>query len=449
MIGLPQDNAAPEAASSRHFWLAVIVIGVCFFITEHDFRTSLTDSFSSSASDLVELTSGGNTARRLAFLSLSMLGVFYFSRPAQQQFLYVSGLGLLVTFSVAWCGASVFWSIEPSMTVRRLIVLACCLIGALGVSRQLTVRELVRLSLVVSMSFLAIGVGTEIVLGTFRPWASGYRFAGTVHPNTQGLNLVVLCFSSYSLARDSKRKRLPLFCLFCLGFVFLILTKSRTSCGGAVLGLITLWSLRASLRTQFLTGVGIVATVVAAVLLNLLLSMGVTDNLTQAMLLGRTEQSASLTGRLPLWTELNTYISERPLHGYGYESFWTAHHVAAVSAALQWGIHEAHSAYFEALLNVGLVGAITLLSGVLIATWRTRQRYLTTGETGYDFLFALFVFALINSLTESGMVMPMFVPFLAGCGLVHLAFYRAEQASGVCARTNDIKMNLQQCAVGA
>jgi O-antigen ligase len=116
---------------------------------------------------------------------------------------------------------------------------------------------------------------------------------------------------------------------------------------------------------------------------------------------------------------------------------------------MQWGIHEAHSAYFEAMLNVGMVGAIALLSGVLIATWRARQRYLTTRETGYDFLFALFVFALINSLTESGMVMPMFVPFLAGCGLARLAFYGAENADGVCSQTKDIKFSQQRYFVGA
>ncbi len=449
MIRLPQDDAVPETASSCHFWLAVVVLGVCFFVTEHDFRVSLTESFSPSASELVDLTSGGNTSRRLAFVALLILGVFCFWRPSTQQFRFANGLGLLIMFCVVWCATSILWSIDPAMSVRRFVVLGCCFVGVLGVSRQLSVRELAKLSLVISTTFLAIGIGTEIILGTFRPWAGDYRFAGTVHPNTQGMNLVVLCFSSYSLLRDAQRKKLPLFCLFCLGFGFLILTKSRTSCGGALVGLFMLWSLRASARAHLLTGVGVVATVATAVLAISLLETGISDNLTHVMLLGRSEKSASLTGRVPLWTELSTYISERPLRGYGYESFWTADHVDDVSSTMQWGIHEAHSAYFEAMLNVGMVGAIALLSGVLIATWRARQRYLTTRETGYDFLFALFVFALINSLTESGMVMPMFVPFLAGCGLARLAFYGAENADGVCSRTKDIKFSQQRYFVGA
>lgn len=449
MVGLPPENAAPERTSRRHFWLAVVVVGVCFFVTEHDVHTPLNDTFSSSAGDLVELTSGGNGARRLAFVSLAMLGAVYCCRPATHQFRLANGLALLVLFSMAWSGASVFWSIDPSMAMRRLVVLACCFIGAVGISRRLSVRELVTLSLVISTSYLAIGIGTEIALGTLRPWVGGYRFAGTVHPNTQGLNLVVLCFSAYSLARDAHRHRLLLFCLFCVGFVFLLLTKSRTSCAGALLGLMTLWSLKASLRTQILAGLGCVAAVTAVALVNLLLATEATDNVAHAMLLGRTEQSGSLTGRLPLWTELSPYISERPLHGYGFESFWTADHVAAVSAALQWGIHEAHSAYVETLLNLGLVGAMALLTSVLLATWRARQRYLTRREAGYDFFFALFVFALINSFTESGMVLPMCVPFLAGCGLSRLAFYRAEQTSRACSPTNDFQINTRLCVVGA
>lgn len=200
---------------------------------------------------------------------------------------------------------------------------------------------------------------------------------------------------------------------------------------------------------QLFAGVGVVATVTAAVFVNSLLTTGAADDLTNAMLLGRGEKSASLTGRLPLWAELSTYINERPLLGYGYESFWTADHVSAVSSALQWGIYEAHSAYVETMISVGMVGAIPLLTSVLIATWRVRNRYLTTKETGYDFLFALFVFGLINSGTESGMVMPMFVPFLAGCGMARLTFYRAEQASGVCSESNDIKINPQHCVLGA
>ncbi len=451
IIETPQQVTVPEAANSRFFWLSVAVAGACFFVTEHSFRVSLIEHFNESAGELAALASGGNTVRRVAFLCLAVLGACCFWYPSDRPCGLTSALGMLILFSIAWCTSSILWSIDPSMTFRRLIVLLCCFVGAMGVSRQLSVRDLARLSLVVTTSFLAIGVGTEIVLGTFRPWAADYRFAGTVHPNTQGLNLAVLCFSAYCLTRDTKRAKFLLRCLLCIGFTFLVLTKSRSSCGGTLFGLALLWSLRAALRTKLLAAVGIVAVATAVALVNMLMTSGIEDNLTNAALLGRTEQSGSLTGRVPLWTELSTYIRERPLQGYGYDTFWTSENIASVSSALQWGIHEAHSSYVETMLNVGIIGAIPLLACVALATWRARRQYLTTGETGYDFFFALFMFSLANSFTESGMVMPMFVPFLAACGLARLAFYPLRQAEYLTSQTNGVQreLNPQLSTVGA
>ena len=39
----------------------------------------------------------------------------------------------------------------------------------------------------------------------------------------------------------------------------------------------------------------------------------------------------SLTGRMPIWTELMRYVDRRPLTGYGYESFWTAENIEDLS----------------------------------------------------------------------------------------------------------------------
>lgn len=435
MICATMDTDENEPKSSRFLWLSIAVVGVCFFVTEHSFTMSLGNSIDSAAGELAEIASGGNTARRIAFIGLALMGAGCFVFPSGHRLRNDNLLGLLVCFYIAWCGATFFWSIDPSMTMRRLIVFLCCCIGALGISRQLTMGELVRLAVVVSTLFFVIGVATELALSTFRPWSSEYRFAGTVHPNTQGLNLVTLCLSSFCLACSAKKGRIALAALFCLGFAFLVLTKSRTSCGGAILGVFAIWSLRSSLRTQLLVAVGGLGTVAAVTLVNLQLVGGIGDNVTNAMLLGRTQQNASLTGRLPLWQELGYHMRERPILGYGFDTFWTPDHIESVSAALQWGIKEAHSAYIESVLNVGLVGATTLLLGVFIATWRARQRYLATGEAGCDFFFALLIFALANGFTESGMVLPMFVPFLTACGLTRLAFTSAEVAVPESCRT--------------
>ena len=35
---------------------------------------------------------------------------------------------------------------------------------------------------------------------------------------------------------------------------------------------------------------------------------------------------------MPLWTELLGYVKQRPILGYGYDSFWNARHIEDVTA---------------------------------------------------------------------------------------------------------------------
>jgi len=146
-----------------------------------------------------------------------------------------------------------------------------------------------------------------------------------------------------------------------------------------------------------------------------------TDQMVTAATLGRQEEVGSLTGRLPLWTELTPFVEDRLFWGYGYDSFWTADRIDTISSELQWGLREAHSAYIDTVLSIGIIGASLLLLVVAVGLKQTAHRYLTTNEATYGFFFSLLVFGLVNALTESGMIAPTYVTFLAGCGLVFVA----------------------------
>lgn len=134
-----------------------------------------------------------------------------------------------------------------------------------------------------------------------------------------------------------------------------------------------------------------------------------------------------LTGRIPIWTELLPFARQRLLTGYGYDSFWTPDRIDIVSGDVQWGLREAHSAYLDATLSVGLVGMLTLVGIVLAGLFRSAQRYLKTGDVNYCFLFGLLTLGLIDSVTESGMLMTGFMPFVALCGLGRLALCRDQR----------------------
>src|SRR4029078_3008224 len=87
-------------------------------------------------------------------------------------------------------------------------------------------------------------------LGMCGPWSSVYRFAGTVHPNTQGPNLAALCLAAFGLARAKERGRLALWALCGVALALLALTKSRTTTAAIVLALAAVQLMQTPLRTK-------------------------------------------------------------------------------------------------------------------------------------------------------------------------------------------------------
>jgi O-antigen ligase len=437
---------SPTIRSSLLFWLIVLAVGSAFFATEHDLKVSLQESFTSTEDEMEVAADGGDVVRRVAFLGLGGLGLVLLLLPADRRIAarapnssrgepcgtrphedtrhsqggcrFDTPWVIPLALFLGWCGLSVLWSDDASMTLRRLSVLGCLALAAGGLARQLALRDIVGLVLIVSTAYLCLGVVAELRNGTLSPASSEFRFAGTLHPNTQGLNLAILCLSSWCLARGAARGRTWLYGLFAVGFVFLVLTKSRTSLAGLIAAIGMIWLIRTALPSKLAVGLAGLWLVCVAVLVSTLAGIDAGNELAQLALLGREEEADSLTGRLPLWTELSNWVALRPLTGYGYDSFWTADRIDAVSAEMKWGIREAHSAWFDWVLSVGLIGAGLLLTWVLAAVWRAAGRFRATARPELGFIFGWAVFCLINASTESAMMMPLYATFVTGCGLV-------------------------------
>lgn len=412
---------SPQSLRASHYALCFAVF-LIFFLCEHKLTVSRDEGFTSTADQMELQADGGNSTRRLVFGGLGMLGVALSLNRPIPAVKFDSMLPLCVIGFFLFALMSLTWSDSPSMTFRRFAVLACFALGAFGISKFFTLTELLYLVVFVCSLILAIGFLCELSLGTFRPWASDYRFSGTVHPNTQGLYLTSLCLASFCLMRQGAAKYwlLP---IFAMSLLFLLLTKSRTSCAGLVLALSAIWILRSPkglIPIVAVSGVWFAATIGFVVSF---LALDLTKSASNAVLLGREEQAESLTGRLPIWETLAPYVQDRFLLGYGYDSFWIPAHVNAVSSELHWGIREAHSAYVEMLLSVGLIGAACWLVVVLWTLIRAVHSYYATYHEGHAFFFGLILFGLINGFTESGMIMPLFVPFVVLAGIMHHAFF--------------------------
>ncbi|GAB4140300.1 MAG: hypothetical protein Tsb009_09580 [Planctomycetaceae bacterium] len=411
------------------FWVVLVSLCAVFYLTEHALTSSLTDDFALTADELEAKASGGSLKRRVAFMGMALLGLLLMITPTKFRLRWGNGIGLCLLAFMGWAFLSITWSIDPSMTFRRWLVMSCLFIAACGLGKYLTSRELLKLGWMVPLICLMVGVAAEIRYGTFHPYSGEYRFSGTLHPNTQGLYLASLCIAAFCLCRESGWRKLSPMLLLALGFAFLVLTKSRTSTAGFLVAATLLSTQRTPSGWKWSAAFG-GAWIVSVVALTILLSgLDIKDELTKFALMGRQEQAESLTGRLPIWTEMVRHIEQRPVTGYGYDSFWTGDRIDDVSTEMEWPIREAHSAYLDTLLSVGIVGLTILLTGVFLGLKTSSRQYLETGNPHAGYVFGMLTFGLLNGFTESGMAMPMFVPFLLVCGLTSLS--RNKRVAGL------------------
>ena len=128
--------------------------------------------------------------------------------------------------------------------------------------------------------------------------------------------------------------------------------------------------------------------------------------------MGRTDDVSSLTGRLPLWEELLTWIYKSPMLGYGYLAFWDAKRVEYLSETFSWEIPHGHNMYLDITIDVGIIGAILFVSMLICALVATARLYTRTGKVEYAIVAGIFVCAMINGAGESLFKLPGFPLFV-------------------------------------
>ncbi len=382
-------------------WLWLLFLTSIFLF---DHRWTISQGFAGdiarlTADELAQEAGEGTPIRRMAFLALGAVSALslYWGRGRFHN-IRISKLGWLVLLFLGWATASTAWSVEPAMTTRRLSVFLILWFAAFATSLRFGVRVMVLGLLLSSLAYLHMGIAAEIVLGTFHPLDAGYRFAGTLHPNSQAGNCALLLLAALFLARFETRWRGAYATVALEAILFLYLTKSRTSLGAVLLSLTAAYFLLSSTnRQRFLVlGSGI------ALCLVVMFSDLIAPTFARVGTLGRQDsENVSLTGRIPLWGQAYSYIRDRPVQGYGYGAFWTPRHIVDFSAKQGWIVPDAHSAIVDACLSIGIVGCGMYLA---IMAWSiggalTKR---TTAERGYyACLGVALMFAVIAGITES------------------------------------------------
>ena len=371
------------------------------FFPEHNFDIVIAENFVQDIEDQEKWADGGNYTRRFAFLSAAAVGMISFILGRGQTFRFNLPVFLIATY-VLWAGASIRWSIDSPATIRRYTIVLCCVIGCFGYCRFMKVKEVVLAAVIVTLAFLVFGVGTEIFFGKFAPYKGAYRFAGTVHPNIQGATLAMGCIAAYTMTRVQPKFKTLFFSIAGLLFVFLVLTKCRsaTLCVPVCIGV--MW-LSAQSTQKIVIGSFLTFWFLGFVILFVQVTgFDPIAEFEEILLLGRKEETGeSLTGRLPLWEDLWTYIGKRPFQGFGYGAFWTPRHINEIAGSQQWVISEAHSSYFDTMLQLGIVGCFLVAVTAVTTFFYSAITFRRTWQPEYLFLVGGAFFCIVRGFTES------------------------------------------------
>lgn len=400
-----RELSGPPAAGVRWRLVAAAsaLMAIVFFVVEHDvsvagqqFEGVREDRIADRFIDSIE---SGNTLRKLVLTVYGLGGVAALLRVRERPWNVHRLGGALLAATLVWTAASVTWSIDPALTWRRLGASGMILVGSLGYARLLRPDELLAVAAITFPGFAATSFALDLAAGG-KPWGANYRFGGTMHPNIQAAYCGMACLATYCLPLGGWKRWVPRGA-FGMALALLFLTESRTSVLAMLIGLGIASAVRLDARVRWYAGCLALACLGAVTVLVSSLGEGQRKSLGDVALLGRTEQAGSLTGRVPLWRDLAGFVAEAPLRGFGYESFWVPDHIEAILKSQKWALQSAHNAYFEVVLQLGLVGLCLGLGTVVVAFNRTQFAFSRTRSVGYAFAYGVIGFALVNSLLES------------------------------------------------
>jgi exopolysaccharide production protein ExoQ len=420
---------APPARAPRFPWVAFLFLSLAFFLTVHWPLTAQTtlDDYNRSQDDIVA-EAAGSAVRQVVLVVLFIMAVLSLFRPSDRR-LRIDGVqGWLVIGYAAWALLSPIWAQDFDLTAKRLMSFAILCVVAVAVVRRFSLRQIIVWTLFTTVLFLLVALALELVSGAFRPFVPGYRFSGTQHPNGEGVECGLLFLSAVALAKIEKLRRRQFGVIALVGFIFLILTASRTSLTATLLAVAVFLVIGSSQRTRTVV---VPALGICVCLLVLLVVTGLSKGLQSAALLGRTDDTSesveSFSGRTAIWRDVGPYISDRPLAGYGYGGFWTPARIGTISDEEKWGVPDSHSTYVDCLLALGVVGLVLYLLSLFAALWRAVAFYRRTLDSHYAFLAALLVFCIVDGFLESGLGQATLLTLFALVAVIRLAYVPVEE----------------------
>ncbi len=366
----------------------------------------------------------GSLSRQLAVPALGLIACYLLWRLPRRA-CFQGRLRWAVLVYLALAASSVLWSLDSATTLKRLIVFALVSFFAYALAATTTAMELALWAMATTfLTGIASLFADIFVLKLFAPFDPDYRLTGVMTANYQAMNLLVCCLCAAVLMLRRPRWLPWLSAILTTAFVLLVLTRSRmaTLIGLGLLVFVLLRVLRQRVQPQSRALVQLAALAIALPCIVFVAGQNLRGAAQGAFMMGRsdTQNTASLSNRLPLWTELMTSVAARPWFGHGYGAFWTEARAAQISQDQGWPVPNAHDTYLDQVLILGWPTGILFTGILLTAVTLAWQRY-RHARTPDDLLNAvLLTWMALLSTAESTPLEPHLPTLMAYIALLRM-----------------------------
>jgi O-antigen ligase len=273
-------------------------------------------------------------------------------------------LFLIAYMSLA--GVSALWAFDLSISLKRfiqqLLIITSVVVPPLFAYRR---PDILRATFIcyaiggVLNVFFVLGNSPEIV--KYYSGFPGY-FMGK---NSLGEFAAAMFLLSLHEFRYKGLRRFFAICIGIIAINLLVMSDSKTAFALALL-MPPLAALILFASRQMRISPAIVLSAIPIGFIIFSAITGISTNRISYMIYG----DSSFTGRTVIWEFAKLEISQRPLLGWGYQSFWLVGPTApSVLDAPGWVKHmpNAHNGYYDTLLETGYIGLILLL-GLIFST---------------------------------------------------------------------------------
>jgi exopolysaccharide production protein ExoQ len=412
--GGARSAAAAAGAAARYgirtagksSWVMVLVISVLvvFMIAPEGFDYSTTVDGA--------MPTEGSPLSRMIWLGLLAAGAIGVGRNSRQAWALLRSVNPWLLLFAALATASVCWSIDPGVTLRRLVRLATIMLDGMALalvswrpqSFQDALRPVLTLILVASIIFALTMPELAVEHLQQRELIGAWHGLATQKNGLGSLGASALIFWLHAWL-SKERPGWAVLCGLAVSATCLFMSRSSTAILATILAVPVLIMLLRSppglrrFMPYLIAGFAAVLLLYSLAVLNLVPGLGfILEPIT--LLTGK---DRSFTGRTAIWAIITNHISYAPLLGSGYGAYWVQS-VTSPSYEMLRRLYfypsESHNGYLDVINDLGWVGGLCLL-GYLVTYLRQGLRLFATMRVQAGLYLALLFQHLIMNLSES------------------------------------------------